>query len=241
MSVDRPDFTEATNTMSPGMLQVEGGLQFSRQAAADGLRRSWGGPSPLLRLGISDRVEFRYGTDGVVKERLRGGGVVEGHTGGTDHAFSVKTVVVREQGLRPAFSVITGISMPMGAGYYSSGGSDPFVKLCFGKDLVKGFSAAGNVNLRWDRGWENSGREGGQSLSIGHRLPGRLEGFWEVYRVSAPGDGDLVMVDGGVSRKMVGNVHLDAFVGRSVMGHTPTWVAGIGFAVRRRLVPATGL
>src|SRR5579862_1239281 len=82
ISTDRPDFTESTDTIAPGYIQIEGGILFNHHTFAS--TRSMLGPSPLIRVGLTRFIEFRIGGDGYVSESEAVGLGRENHTGISD-------------------------------------------------------------------------------------------------------------------------------------------------------------
>lgn len=234
MSTDRPDYTESTDSIRPGFAQLEGGVQRSWHGLRAGPLRTIGGPFPLLRLGLTPRLELRLGTDGFQSESRAADGVVERHSGGSDFAVATKIRLLDDRRWRPAFSVIPGISLPAGSPDFSSGGHDPFLKFCWSKELGKGFDAAGNVNFRWEREGTETVLDRGYSLSLGHRLPADLHGFWEIYRISPIPDDERAhwVADTGISRMLGRNLHVDLAIGHTIMARTPCWIFSVGFAVR---------
>src|SRR3954470_16420327 len=52
---DRPDFTESSEVVRKGWMQMESGLSLEK-AAADG-RRTFSIGNPLMRIGLSPRLE----------------------------------------------------------------------------------------------------------------------------------------------------------------------------------------
>ncbi len=228
---DRPDYTESTETIRPGFTQLEGGWRWEGHNRSN----STTGPSPLLRIGLASRLELRLGSDGYQIESTVG----QRNSGGSDFEVGAKLRVAEQARWRPAFSVITAVSVPVGGARFSSGGLDPFLKLCWSKSLPHGFDAGVNANFRWDTGEAETFVERGYSLTVGHKLPAGLRGFAEVYRVSPIVDDERshVVADAGVSRMLGKNVQLDLEVGRTLGARTPAWVFGFGFVIRTAMIP----
>jgi len=237
LSTDRPDFTESTDTLRPGLFQLEGGLAGSSHNLAAGPVHTIGGPSALLRLGVTPRIELRLGADGFESEWRAAGGIVEHDSGHSDLDVAVKIRVLDEHRGLPAIAIIPGISMPSGSAAFTSGGHDRFLKLCWSRDLGKGFDAGGNANFRWEGAGPEAEVERGYSLSVGHKLPAALRGFWEIYRISPIPDDEAAhwIGDSGVSRNLGRNFHVDIAVGHTIGAHTPAWIFTVGFAVRGEL------
>ncbi len=228
ISTDRPDFTEATDTITPRYMQLEGGLLAGRHAGATDVTA----PSTLLRVGLTRIAELRWGSDGLVSESLGRGDHRENHLGAADAELGVKLRFREEHKYAPALALIAGVTLPLGSSYFSSGHADPLLNLCWSKSLPGDFDAGGNFNVEWDRG--EGRREQAVSLTVGRKLGRGFRAFGEMYRMS-PIDGDEAshtIAAAGVSKLLGRNAQLDLSVGHTLGAHTPSWFAGAGFAVR---------
>lgn len=226
ISTDRPDYTESTDTVGRGMVQLEGGSLWTWQGPTHTLAV----PNALLRMGLARRLELRLSSDGFVRESVRRNGTWERNSGGADLAIGVKLALFGERRLLPALSAIAALSLPVGSERFSSGGYDPFFKLCWSKSLPKAFDAGGNVVAQLDTAGPGMLVKRTVSLSVGHGLFGGLRGFWEVYRISPIAA--QTIADTGLSKLLGKNVEVDVSVGHTVAARTPSWFAGAGFAVR---------
>lgn len=230
MVTDRPDYTEGTETVAPGWVQIEGGLVRSLHRQSDGTTLSQGGPFPLIRTGLIPWMELRIGSDGYYTESRNHNTAA----GMADLQIGMKIRLLRESRWRPGFSAVASIFLPTGAAAFTGGGRDPQVELCFSKNLPAGFDAGAMFTSRWDTAAPSIVRERGYSLTVGHALPGRIAGFMETYRLS-PIAGDErahLIVDAGVARMLARNVQVDISVGHTLGAHTPCWFVGAGIATR---------
>ena len=230
ISTDRPDYTESTDTIAPGLAQFEGGFLLSRHALAAGAKHDIGAPFALLRLGLTRFVELRLGADGFTNETHLINGEWEQHGGGSDLEVSAKVRLHDDRVYLPAFAFIAGASVPTGSSYFSSGRVNPFLELCWSKSLPKGFDSGGNVNFRWG----GPQVEHGYSLSIGHKLGRGFAAYGEIYRIS-PVDGDERahwIANAGITKGLGENAQLDLEAGHTVHAQSPFWFLGAGFAIR---------
>lgn len=224
---DRPDFTEATDVVGRGVLQLEGGFTLDREGSV----RHFSGPELLLRLGLSKRFELRFATDGFDANEAVGQNWRSGHS---DAEIGFKLNFWKQGHYRPAFSIVPNLSIPVGSAAFSSGGYDPTLKLAWSKDLPKGFTLGGNINFLSLRA--ESGRivQKAWSTSLGHDLPGGFAAYWEVYGFS-PWDGpaNAWIANTGISHGVGDNAQWDVRVGRRITAAGPAWFFGAGFAIRK--------
>lgn len=225
---DRPDFTESSQVVPRGWVQIESGLALETSQA--GNRRTISFGTPLFRIGLIRKLELRIGSDGLISQRLgeeRSGGI-------GDLDFGVKYQLLEEGRRRPAISVIAAVTTPTGHLSFTSGAYEPVIKLTWEKDGIAGFSAAGNFN------WSVLSAEGGRlhqgvaSLSIGHGLGRGFNGFWEVYGYTAEerGGGNAYMFASGLIRGIGKNAQWDVSVNRRMGMQGPDWVVSAGFVTR---------
>lgn len=68
IATDRPDFVESSAVVGKGRLQVETSVAVDRSSANGERETVWSTPT-LLRVGVSDTIELRVESDGVVRRR----------------------------------------------------------------------------------------------------------------------------------------------------------------------------
>src|SRR2546430_930614 len=69
---DRPDYTESSDIVSPGLLQFESGMSYEG-TDRDGVHsRSLTVPGALMRIGLVPRLELRLGADGFLAQTVNG-------------------------------------------------------------------------------------------------------------------------------------------------------------------------
>jgi hypothetical protein len=214
---DRPSVTNSAQTVPPGSLQIETGVEYgrtSRAGEAAERRLAWQG---TFRLGLTDRLEVRLEGEPLV--RLRGS---EDETGAGDLALGLKYRFLdqAEQSRWPIGSGRTDfgivglaswdlpwdLSLDINAGLVAVGQSQP------DGYLIQGLASA----------------------SLGKQITGRLSGFVEVFFASR-GERDgrhNLGFDTGVSFLLTRLVALDAAVETSLTGRGPDYAVRAGVSVR---------
>lgn len=234
MVTDRPDYTESSEVVGRGVMQIEMGTIFEIDSSAGSKTISFG--TPLLRLGLSKKLELRVATDGFVSDR--GGGLAT--RGMADLQVGFKYKVHNESKWLPAFGVIPFVGTPTGAQAFTNGRFDPGVKLLWAKDAPFGFSLSGNLNAERVPGSDGRFVQKTVTLSVGHDLVAGLAGFWEAFAF-APFDnrtGPSWVYDMGVTRMVGRNAQWDATWGHRLNQAGPDWFVQGGFTFRRALSPA---
>lgn len=232
---DRPDFTESAEVVGKGIMQTESG--FARESiGGDAPERSITGPFPLFRIGVSKRVELRFGSDGYTWQRFRTAEGEQKLWGVSDQSFGAKVKLFDAKGWRPDFAVIAAVSAPIGHRDFTSGGYDPEVKLCWAHDMPAGFALSGNFNF--SSATDPLGRlfQRAMSASAGHDLVAGFAGYWEYYNISLDRDaGSASIFNSGVTHMIGKNAQLDFSVGKTVTGNLPSWFVSGGIVVRSPL------
>jgi len=237
MSTDRPGYGESTDIVPKGVLQIETGLVFDNTAASGSGTHNLTGPTTLIRHALAPWMELRASTDGVQYERDEAPHMADvSHAGFSDIGMGAKFHLIQEGGPWPAVSLIAEVALPTGSAGFSEGGYNPELELIWSKPLRWGFGASGNLNLWWHPTDAGGSPGHAQSLSMGHSLPGRLQGFWELYHVAPPPGVDTPSwnTDAGFSRLLGKNAQVDLEAGHSLLARTSDWFVGAGFCVRFR-------
>ena len=222
---DRPDFTESSETIPRGWLQIESGVSLEGDAAT----RAFTAPSALFRLGLGHRTELRFGAEGLVAEST---GSFR-RSGGSDLEVGAKIRILDADRAGIDLALLPMVSLPTGAAHLTSGGYDPTLKITWARELPSGFGLTGNVNL-------SSLTEDGQrfhqeaiSFSLGHDLFKGWGAYAEAYGFSkmSAAEGAGITVNGGLSHLVGRRAQFDIEAGRGVTSAAPDWFVGIGFAV----------
>lgn len=230
MVTDRPDFTESTDVVGKGMLQIENGFTVERSQGAGKMTS----PELLMRVGLSKRVELRLGGDGLVTQRIPGKSMVVGYS---DFEIAAKVVILEAGHRRPAISLIPLISAPAGSPFFSSGAWDPTLKIAIGKDLPKGFSASGNVDFSSLTTPEGRFLQTAWSVSVDHPLGRGFGAYWEVFGFTPwdKGSSAARIADTGITRSAGRNAQVDIRAGKRLSHVGSNWFWGVGVAFRKPL------
>jgi Putative MetA-pathway of phenol degradation len=228
---DRPDFTESSQVVGAGVLQLESGVTFERDRDA-AVRNGMLSTPQLLRVGVSPRLEFRLASDALLSESVSVATQHQQTTGGADTEIGLKYTLTEAPLNGFDFALIAAVSLPTGADGLSSGGYDPGIKFTWARDLPRGFGLSGNVNVASitvdeSREWERS-----LSVSLGHPLGEQWGAYWETYGFVS-GEGCSCTFNTGVTRALGRHMQVDVAVGRGLTSSAPDWFAGVGFSIRR--------
>jgi hypothetical protein len=232
MSTDRPDITDSTDIVGRRRWQVESGLVFGGDRQDGVSLYELAAPLPMVRVGVSDRVEFRLSAEGVLSERLSDAGTRTRSTGRSDVQAGMKWKLFARRCFVVALEPV--LSLPSGGAGFSSGSYDPTLKVIVDRPLARGFSLSTNVVV------SSSTDEGRRftpvtiSASLAHALARGWTGFAEIARVSALGRGgeSAWTGDAGAVHPLGHRAQVDVSAGRGLSGAAQDWFIGAGIAVR---------
>jgi hypothetical protein len=229
---DRPDFTESTQVVGTNAMQIEAGFAREITAGPDGMR-TISGPFPLIRLGLSRRVEVRFSGDGYAWQSLRAT-AARGFRGFSDHAVGAKVKLANESGWRPAMAVIGSVSMPVGDPEVSSRHHDPEFKFCWAHHLPAGLDMSGNFNVGSASDERGRINQGGASLSFARELKYGFSGYAEMYSISLNRDeGRSSIFNFGFTHGMGRNAQADFTLGKTITGGVTSWYMAVGVVLRQ--------
>lgn len=235
LAPDRPGFTLSTNVVGAGVWEVESGVTVEGDGAGEGRVRALTTPQVLLRLGLGERAELRFGAVGMVNERLGVGPAARSHTGAGDIELGAKLRLGFAEAVGVDLAVAPAISFPTGSQGVSSGHVDAGVNLAWAHDLPRGFALGGSMGAA-SRG-DDAGRFAQRSLGllVARDLAAGFGGFCEVYGLSRleRGGNAAWTVDAGVTHGVGPNLQVDVSMGRGLSAAAPDWFLSAGVALRR--------
>ncbi len=225
---DRPDFTESTDVVPSGMIQIEGGYTF----ASAGDERAHTVGEILIRVPIARRMEVRLepgsyvSVEGVASELEEPGA-----------GFKVELLQGAETGGRfsPAISLLAGTSLPK---EFGRGSYQPEAKLAIGLELTERFSFASNLNYAYlkevTRRFNQYSASASLAAGIGEKTGSYLEYF--IFIRESVGGSASGYLNGGLTYQFNNDFQADARIGVGLVGREVgsggRYFMGIGLARR---------
>jgi len=240
---DRPDFTESTDAVPLGRVQIEMGYTFSYDREDNVRTRVQSTPEFLLRMGLSKDFEIRLGWEGYewsdtgFPSQTRAGRSIrrkEHDQGAYDSSLGFKRKFCEQDGWRPHFGVIGEVSVPSGSNGVSSGDVEPGVVLLWAYDVGDRLAVAGNVGLFAPLDAGNRFVQASASLSAAFALTDRIGSYVEYFGLypNAEETDAAHSINGGFTYLMTNNFQLDWRIGFGVNEEADDFFTGLGFAWR---------
>jgi hypothetical protein len=238
---DRPDRTEAAQTVGQWSFQVEFGVAVESDRAA-GVRTTAIRTPTKVRFGVLERLELHLETDAFATDRFDGGpDDGKARWGFNDVALGFKAHLVQEGywgGAGPAVAILASVTMPAGTKGFSGGIYVPRLIVALGWSLPA--ELALGINLGVEIPETDTGRryaQGFWSLSLGRSLAPaseRVGVFVEAFGAlpfSSPAETWLAL-DGGFTFLLTPDVQLDIYGGGGVTADAPSVLGGMGLSFR---------
>lgn len=231
---DRPDQTESSETISPGYIQFEFGWTHTEDDEDEDLT-SDAFPQTLVRIGVADNLELRFGFDGFIWEDTEGTGTDKG---AGDLNVGLKWKLWEESGWWPQTAVLADTSLPTGKAPFSSERFDPSVRLACSHTLTETLGLGYNVAGVWSSEEDAAGdRDTTASIAcsivLGIAVSDRLGTFVELFGETPTDEGKPAnSFDAGVTYLLADNLQIDFLAGVGLSEAANDWFAGAGLVWR---------
>jgi len=239
---DRPDFTESTETVPTGHLQLESGYTFTSSREGGPRATDHTAPEVLWRVGLGERLELRIGWDGYTytyADSLSETGVGDGSRkrakqDAHDLSLGLKVKLFEQEGRRPHFGIIVGVTVPTGAGTGTTGDVDPGIVFLWAYDLSEDTAIAGNVGIAMPTEENHRFVQTTASVSYGIALTRKWGAYAEYFGVYPSSDSgrDAHFFNTGVTYLVNKDLQLDVRVGLGLNEEAGDFFTGVGFVKR---------
>ena len=239
METDRPDFSEGTQTVSPGHFQLEAGYLFLFDDEKEAQRSEHTLPQLLLRAGLVEDLELRLAWDAFVSSEVDfpGDGGSETLEGVGDLSVGFKHRMYDQELAYPSVAFIAELGLPTGGSEVTSDDVIPAFKLLWALDFAKYYSLAGNFNFEGPVEDGERFFEPSASLTLGKDLTGEISAFVEYFgfypNSDAPDSSSTHFASGGFTWSAGDNLQFDTLAGLGLNDEAEDLFIGLGMAYRR--------
>lgn len=147
LTTDRPSQSDASTLVPRGYIQSEIGYTFTDDDTAGVATKSHSAPNLILRFGLLDELELRFGWNGYFHNNPNPGSM---QTGSGDGQVSAKWYLWKESEHLPETTLLVGTTLPFGKDGISSERSDPFFRFLITQSLPGKFSFSSNLGVTWN-------------------------------------------------------------------------------------------
>ncbi len=224
---DRPDVTESSATVPPGVFQLESGGGFSKSEA--GGTESFTIIGTLARLGVGESMELRAGSS-VINETTKSMGVNQTRSGFGGLLLGGKIRLLDEGPGTPETAILAHVHLPVSEDVFRPRRTEPEVIASVSKPLSESVSFGSNIGARWNSTAETPVYVATGSFGIG--LSDRVGIFVEYFAFFQSGADPSHNADGGLAWQPWDRVQLDFSAGLSPFETGGEWFVGTGVSFR---------
>ena len=233
ISTDRPGTAESSTAMAPGRFQVEMGYAQARESKDAPRSRTHTTPL-LLRIGLTDRVELRLETDGLVQDKLWLPAGPSTTHGTSDLAFGLKWQMApsSDSDSAPSAAWLFHVDAPTGSAPFREQGMRPSARYVAEWDWGT-WSLGVMPGLYTGHNDANQRYVGGIfAVSLGAQLNDRTHAFFELSAdqlTSRKNGGNHVSLGTGLAYRLADRVQLDFAVAKGLTQAAPKqqWTTGV--------------
>jgi hypothetical protein len=225
---DRPDMTESTVSVGPGLMQVESGFHYESDEVAvmNSIYRNFN--STLLRYGLVDGLEFRFGL-GYSSFSMSG----DTESGFEPLTFGFKYEMFKQSGLLPEMAVLNTLVPDFtGSSAFQSEGWQGEILGAMSWGLGD-FGLGVNLGVAFDG--STNGSAFPYSMALGIPVSSSIGGFVEVFGLLVEDAGPMHNGNVGLTWLLNPDFQLDAYTGFGLNDRAVNWSAGFGLSYRFKL------
>lgn len=233
---DRPDFVESSNVVGKGEIQVETSLAVERNNANGKRDRTTTTPT-LIRVGVTETLEFRIETDGrTVARSTSASGASVTERGMADLAIGAKWHLADDNGILPSVGLLAHLDLASGAEAFRGDGVRPSLRLVGEWDLPNNMSLGLMPGIVIDKDAEGRRFTGGIfGIVVGKSWSERFRTFAEIAmpRIATTEHGGVqAALDIGAAYLINRQVQVDTAFARGLNKNTADLGWTIGLSVK---------
>lgn len=232
---DRPGFLFSSLTVGRSVVQLELGLPAVTLTSSDGVDIRSTSAVGLLRLGLSDNFELRFGAPLYTETRVDFGPGSDTNSGYGDLEIGAKWHLLDNQGGRPSFALIPSVIVPTGEDGFTA--DDPVYQLNAALEwaLANGWGLAALGGALNGPSVDDRYMQETFALSLGRSLPSPAwSAYGELATVFTDLDGasDSSFAGAGIKYLPTNDVQLDLSFDYGLTNDSPDWLFGFGVSAR---------
>jgi hypothetical protein len=221
---DRPDQSESAVTVLPGSIQIETGFTFEKLTESNIELENYTIAGTLLRYGIIDDVELRFGTAYMItkaQSSLDGFG---------DFLLGTKINFLKENAQAFDFGILAHALLPIGSAAFNPSRVEPEVIGALSKSISDNLSASINFGGSWSSIIDETFLI--YSAALGLAFNDRIAAFLEVYGNVFSSFAPIHNYNGGIIYLLSENLQLDLSGGNGISGLESYWFISSGLSMR---------
>ncbi|MDY7395938.1 transporter [Aureibaculum sp. 2210JD6-5] len=229
---DRPDQTESPSVVPKGFLQVETGTFFEKVKNNNIENESKTYNTTLLRYGLLENLELRFGLDFMEQSRAISGTKLEDIASGfSPLLLGVKVGITEEKGLLPEIGLLGHLSLPFSASKdYKPENTGVDFRFAFSHTLNEKSSISYNLGAAW--GDDSPEAAYVYTLVYGNSITEKLGVYVELYGDMPENNKANHLWDMGFTYLVSDNIQLDISGGTGISRNIQDLLLSAGISFR---------
>ena len=225
LTPDRPGFTNGSDTVAPGHVQVELGATRTKYSADSGMGQATDAPETLLRTGLNVRTELRLTLPNYVWPSA-------GKAGFSDGAVGLRYKFYQSKDGNTKLAFTPSFSVPVRSAVTTSGHVDPILSLNGQTTSGARWGLSSNLILSYPT--QNGGRVTDYTGTgqVTYALTSALAVYGDYYYDAPVGGPPSPIADGGFTYRVGQNLQFDLGTGRGLGGNALVQFYGGGVSLR---------
>lgn len=241
IETERHDYTQSTTTVGRGVVQLESGYLYLYKDQHEEIEQTHSTPETLLRLGLSDDIEFRVRWNYVWKSIQD----EPDEEGALDTIWSIKLQMTEQQGWVPESALEIRSSVPTGGSNFTLGRVEAGFDYIYGWKLNERWTFYGSTaylpgglgegSLIPEEPQSDRFTVIGQSIALGTELTERNTIYGEWFGLFSDGleqNYSLSFLNFGIDHYFTDDFLIDFRVGIGLTDDSEDFFAGVGGGAR---------
>lgn len=241
IETERHDFTQSTKTVGRGVAQIEAGYSYFYKDHENEIEHTHVTPEMLLRLGLSDDIEFRLRFNYLWRTIKDG----DNEDGSQDLIWSFKLGMTEQCGCLPESALEVRFTAPTGGASFSTRRVDHGLDYIYGWEVAEGWELYGStgygtgglddISLLPDEPANDWFVVWNQSVALGTELTEKITMYNEVFGLfshALADDFSIVVYNIGFDYYISDNFVFDIRAGKGLTDDSDDFFSGIGGGYR---------
>lgn len=221
---DRPDQSESAVTVLPGSIQIETGFIFEKLIESNIKLENYTITGTLLRYGIIDDVELRFGTAYLISSAQSS---VDGFG---DFLLGTKVNILKADRQAIDFGILAHALLPIGNAAFNPVKVEPEIIAALSKSINNNVSVSMNFGGSWSSIIDEAFLI--YSTALGLAINSKISFFTEVYGNVFSSFSPIHNFNGGIIYLLSDDLQLDLSGGRGITGVESYWFISSGLSIR---------
>lgn len=230
IETDRPDQTECSSVVEPGLFQIELGNDYSKETNEEYNSHLVNFASSLFRIGLFNRVELRIIAGEHQVNRYEFENKTIGENGFSPIQIGAKISICNENKVIPQTALIAHVQTPLASEKFSSKSFLPNFRFSMSHSFPKDIKLGYNLGMEWENNLDEPIYI--YTLTLGKTLVPKFGMYIELFGDFAPNILPKCTYDMGFTYLLKPNIQFDISGGIGLNQSSQDFYIACGFSIR---------